>query len=195
MKLLRHQVDALAMSGTTPKSVATFVQKKVLRRIPGPHRDGIDAFVHSCACWSRQKHSFYHERDLVQHLCLLFSVSPEYDEHPDVKRWLGMRQPHAGPCIDAMLEELPDEVWSEVETNRNPASWARLIRSCRGAAEDAATERLAGLLSTHLARPASPDSAAAAARARRSAHRGAEWDLYEAIEPCKLGIPRWIFSW
>jgi hypothetical protein len=202
MRIDRQQLNTAAMATADQDGITSFVLKTArrgaLRAAARTHGEMLTLVVSACLRSSQEKYSFAHPEDRVGHLLLLFEVSPRYDEHPTIERWLLTRGSQLAGCIQKMVSDLPEHVWSEAERLGGPAPWANVIEAsskAAGADPSAATAELSALLSASKTYGGSRAPGTPAARARRCAHQGALWAEHEAIEPCKKRIPRWIFSW
>lgn len=179
MRIHRQQVATLGLSRAGPEAVAVYVQRKSLRGVLRPDRGAVRRFVAACARGAQLRHGFVRDRDLVRHLHLMFELSPAYDEHPLVARWLATRRPQD---VEAMVSAMPGDEWYDVAAT-NSAGWEQLP------GEEHAAGRAAARRGVTVG-PTDP-----AARAVVCVGRGAEWDRQTAVEVCKPLLPRWIFSW
>ena len=60
---------------------------------------------------------------LISYVVLMFLTAPNFDEHRAVYGYLTNERIEADRRIDAMMDELPNKVWQEVEDIYAPENW------------------------------------------------------------------------
>ena len=74
-------------------------------------------------------HNINLKSEMISFVTTMFLTAPNFDEHPVAKRVLAEVAELASQSFEALLDEMTDEHWEEVEKNHKPEAWKTPVKA------------------------------------------------------------------